>query len=300
MATRIITIMNQKGGVGKTTSALNIGAGLALLGKRVLLIDLDPQANLSRGLGMRARDLSESVYELLLNERVDARNLVLATAHERLHLVPSNLDLSGADLELFPKVGRELYLKRAIAPIKNFYDYILIDCPPSLSLLTINAMVASSEALVPLQAHPFGFEGLGKLFEVVGMLRDALNPELRVSGVLVTMFDARTNVSRETLEELKNDERLAPHLFKTIIKTNIKIAESQKEGIPVVHFDAQCVGSKNYMAICEEMLEMENGTLASQARDILDQRSGTVSEAEDSDEPVEASNRLTAYSALQN
>lgn len=266
MPTRVISIMNQKGGVGKTTTTLNLGAALAVKGKRVLLVDLDPQANLTHGLGHHAEDLSVSVYELLMNLHCDAASLVRPSGFERLDLIRSHIDLSGAEVEMVPMMGRETRLKRGVDALRERYDYILIDCLPSLSLLTINAMVASTELLVPLLAHPFSLEGLGKLFEIAGMLRETLNPELQVTGVLVTQFDSRTNVSQETLARLRGDERLAPHLFETIVRTNIKIAESQKDGIPVVHYDPSCTGAKAYMSVCEELIEMETGCVASQSR----------------------------------
>lgn len=266
MPTRVISIMNQKGGVGKTTTTLNLGAALAVKGKRVLLVDLDPQANLTHGLGHHAEDLSVSVYELLMNLHCDAASLVRPSGFERLDLVRSHIDLSGAEVEMVPMMGRETRLKRGVDALRERYDYILIDCLPSLSLLTINAMVASTELLVPLLAHPFSLEGLGKLFEIAGMLRETLNPELQVTGVLVTQFDSRTNVSQETLARLRADERLAPHLFETLVRTNIKIAESQKDGIPVVHYDPSCTGAKAYMSVCEELIEMETGCVASQSR----------------------------------
>ncbi len=260
---RAIAIMNQKGGVGKTTTTLNLGAVLAQRGKRVLVIDLDPQANLTLGLGRRAADLSESVYELLTDPKADATKYIVKTQWENLHLVPSHIDLSGAEIEMVTMIGRETRLTKALANCKNNYDYILIDCLPSLSLLTVNAMAAATEVLVPLQAHPFALEGLGKLFEVVGMIREAMNPELRVTGVLVTMFDGRTNVSKVTLDTLRRDDRLREHIFTTTIKQNIKVAESQKDGVPVVFYDPSCHASKAYQALGSEVLEMESGCLAS-------------------------------------
>ena len=266
MHARVIAIMTQKGGVAKTTTALNLGAALAIKGRRVLLVDLDPQANLTRGINRRAADLSTSIYEYLTNPSCDPRAIVQRTAHERLDLVPSHIDLSGAELEMVTMIGRETRLKRALDILIPGYDYVLIDCLPSLSLLTLNAMVAAGEVVVPLQAHPFALEGLGKLFEIVGMIREALNPNLKVTGVMVTLYDSRTNVSRETLDQLRKDDRLAPHLYETLVRTNIKIAESQKDGVPVVHYDASCPGALAYFALCEELLEMESGCLASEAR----------------------------------
>jgi chromosome partitioning protein len=269
---RVIAIMNQKGGVGKTTTTLNLGAALAQRGKRVLLVDLDPQANLTLGLGKRAADLSVSVYELLTAQKPDTAKLIVETSWERLHLIPSHIDLSGAEIEMITMIGRESKLVKALEGVRRNYDYILIDCLPSLSLLTVNAMAASTEVLVPLQAHPFALEGLGKLFEVVGMIREAMNPALKVTGVLVTMFDGRTNVSKVTLETLRQDERLREHIFTTTVKQNIKVAESQKEGAPVIYFDPSCHAAKAYQALCSEVLEMEQGCLASVAADRITER----------------------------
>ena len=259
---RVICILNQKGGVGKTTTTLNLGAALALHGKRTLLIDLDPQANLTIGLGERAKDLSESVYELLTDAHSDALKLTVPTKWENLDLVRSHIDLSGAEIEMFTMIGRETRLDRSLNNARAKYDYILIDCLPSLSMLTVNAMVAATEVFVPLQAHPFALEGLGKLFEVVQMINEGINKHLSVTGVLVTMYDGRTNVSKETLETLRRDSRLNQQIFTTTVKQNIRVAESQKDGVPVIQFDPTCHAARAYMALCEEVIEMESGTIA--------------------------------------
>ncbi len=269
---RVICILNQKGGVGKTTTALNLGAALALRGKRTLLVDLDPQANLTIGMGQRAKDLSESVYELLTDPNSDALKFTIHTKWENLDMVRSHIDLSGAEIEMFTMIGRETRLDRAMAAARAKYDYILIDCLPSLNMLTVNAMVAASEVLVPLQAHPFALEGLGKLFEVVQMINEGINKKLKVTGVLVTMFDGRTNVSKVTLENLRRDDRLREHIFTTTIKQNIKVAESQKEGVPVVFFDPGCHAARAYMALCEEVLEMESGAKAGECAERITAR----------------------------
>ncbi len=269
---RVICILNQKGGVGKTTTTLNLGAALAHRGKRVLLIDLDPQANLTIGLGLRAKDLSESVYELLTDPNSDALKMTVPTKWERLDMVRSHIDLSGAEIEMFTMIGRETRLDRSLNNARAKYDYILIDCLPSLSMLTVNAMVAASEVLVPLQAHPFALEGLGKLFEVVQMINEGINKKLQVTGVLVTMYDGRTNVSKETLETLRRDPRLNTQIFTTTVKQNIRVAESQKDGVPVIHFDPSCHAARAYMALCEELIEMENGTIASECAERITAR----------------------------
>lgn len=269
---RILAIMNQKGGVGKTTTSLNLGAALSTHGKRVLLVDLDPQANLTLGLGLQADDLSQSVYELLTDAQVKSAGLVMKTKWPNLDLIPSHIDLSGADLEMVTMIGRETRLAKALGQIAANYEYIIIDCLPSLSLLTVNAMAAASEILVPLQAHPFALKGLGKLFEVSGMIRQEINPALRVSGVLLTMFDGRTNVAKTTLDVLRADTRLAEHIFSTTVKQNIKVAESQKEGIPVVFFDTQSHAAKAYQALALEVLEMETGCVASKCAERITAR----------------------------
>jgi chromosome partitioning protein len=269
---RVISILNQKGGVGKTTTALNLGAALALKGKKVLLIDLDPQANLTIGLGQRARNLEESVYILLTDPNVDADQFIVPTKWPGLDLIRSHIDLSGAEMEMFTMMGRETRLARALEKCLPRYDYVFIDCLPALNLLTVNALVTAHEVLVPLQAHPFALEGLGKLFEVVQMINEGINKDLRVSGVLMTMYDGRTNVSKDVLEGLRHDERLNRHIFTTTVKQNIKVAESQKEGIPVVHYDESCVAARAYRALAEEVLEMERGILACQCAEPIMER----------------------------
>lgn len=269
---RILAIMNQKGGVGKTTTSLNLGAAISTHGKRVLLVDLDPQANLTMGLGLLADDLSQSVYELLTDAKVDTAKLVMKTKWENLDLIPSHIDLSGADLEMVTMIGRETRLSKALSQISSAYDYVIIDCLPSLSLLTVNAMAAAGEILVPLQAHPFALKGLGKLFEVSGMIRHEINPSLCVSGVLLTMFDGRTNVAKTTLDVLRADTRLAEHIFSTTVKQNIKVAESQKEGVPVVFYDPQSHAAKAYQALALEVLEMESGCVASKCAERITAR----------------------------
>ena len=253
---RVIAIMNQKGGVGKTTTALNLGAALAERDLRVLLIDLDSQANLTQGLGMEAEDLDQSIYAPLTTPGTRLESIIQETKWDGLHLAPSHIDLSGWEDEM-PEAG-ELgsRLKDAIGELPSHYDYILIDCLPSLSLLSINAMNAAREVFIPVQAHPFGLKGLTKLYEVFELVRDQMNPGLEITGVLITMFDTRTNVSRDVVEHLRRDAHFAARIFETILRLNIKIAESQGHGVPVIHYDRGCHGAQAYRALAEEVMAM--------------------------------------------
>jgi chromosome partitioning protein len=257
MSPRIIAILNQKGGVGKTTTTLNLGAALAEQGRKVLLVDLDPQANLTRGLGVEVEGLENSTYDALTNAKADINTIIQATRWDNLDIAPSHLDLSGAEIEMVSLYGREGRLANSLKSVLDSYDYILIDCLPSLSLITINAMCAASEIFVPMQAHPFALEGLGKLFEVFDIIKGQMNPSLRVGGVLVTMFDTRTNVSKLVVDQLRSDKRTVNALFNVIIRQNIKIAESQAVGEPVIHYDPACHGAKAYRALAIEVIAQE-------------------------------------------
>jgi chromosome partitioning protein len=255
MPARIVTIMNQKGGVGKTTTALNLGAALAELGRRTLLLDMDPQANLTRGLGISHEEVSagKSIYDVMIDHKVELAAAVRPTKWENLAIVPSHIDLSGAEIEMVAMIGRELRLKRAMGTLAQNFDYIILDCLPSLSLITVNACAAATEVFVPMQAHPFALEGLGKLFEVLDLVRAEINPELDLTGVLVTMFDTRTNISREVMDKLTAHPRLGGKIFKTVVRQNIRIAESQGAGVPVIHFDKSCHGAEAYRALAVEV-----------------------------------------------
>ena len=257
MGCRIIGAMNQKGGVGKTTTAINLGAAIAETGRRVLLVDLDPQAHLTRGVGIDPAGLERSMYDVMTDPRGQLDPVITPTKWRGLDVAPSHIDLSGAEVEMVPMFGREARLARAMGDVPSRYDYILIDCQPSLSLLTINAMNSSTEIFVTMQAHPFALEGLDKLYEVYELVSDQMNRELVLSGVVVTMFDTRTKVSHEVLRRLRTDPRTCHILFQTVVRTNIKIVESQGARMPVIHYDAECHGAKAYRALAREVMGLE-------------------------------------------
>ena len=249
---RIIALVNQKGGVGKSTTAVNLGAALAMLGRRVLVVDSDPQGNTTTGLGIDKGRLPHDIYHALMQE-VPLENVIVPTEIENLMLAPATINLAGADVELVAALSRETRLRQALAPIAGGYDFVLIDSPPSLGLLTINALTAAGDCLIPVQAEFYALEGLAQLTSVIWRVRDALNPTLHVSGVLVTMFDGRTRLALEVIREL---ERFFPEqIFKTQIPRNVRISEAPSYGKPVLLFDLKSRGAQAYLAVAREMLE---------------------------------------------
>ncbi len=247
---RIIAIVNQKGGVGKTTTAVNLGASLALLGLRVLLVDIDPQGNTTSGLGINKREIERDAYAVLLADAT-MEDAILRTDVENLHVLPATLALAGAEIELVAALSRETRLRRALEPISERYDYILIDCPPSLGLLTLNALTAATEVVIPVQAEYYALEGLTQLMTIVERVRDALNPNLRVTGVLVTMFDGRTRLAIDVLDEV---HRVFPaQVFKTQIPRNIRLSEAPSFGKPAAVLDAKSRGAQAYLALAQEL-----------------------------------------------
>ncbi len=255
---RIIGISNQKGGVGKTTTAINLAASLAAAERKTLLVDMDPQGNAGSGLGVDKTTLTTSVYDALINER-PMDQLVLPTELRFLDVVPATADLTGAELELVPMDRRELRLKAALGPLARRYDYVIVDCPPSLGLLTVNALAASDSVLIPMQCEYYALEGLAQLMSTVELVQQSLNPRLEVEGILLTMFDQRANISHQVADEVR---RVFPALvFNAVVPRNVRLAESPSFGKPVLLYDIKSRGCEAYLALGRELLRREKGRL---------------------------------------
>jgi len=252
---RIIAVVNEKGGVGKTVTVINLGAGLSLKGKDVLIVDMDPQFNATKGLGVSPAEDSPSLYDVIkLPEPVPARSAIVKSAWEHLDLLPSHVDLSGVEVELVDEPGRENRLKEALTPVLDLYDFILVDTPPSLSILTVNVLAFAREILIPCQTQPYAYSALDELLETVSIIKEEINPGIRIMGVLATFFDRRTRVSNKVLESLRADKRFRAKLFDTVIRVNTTIAESAYYGKPVVFFRRSSTGAADYLALAEEIL----------------------------------------------
>lgn len=252
---RTIAIVNQKGGVGKTTTAVNLGAYLAWLGKFVLLVDLDPQANATSGLGIDHSKLTQGVYHSLI-EPISFREIILGTHHQGYKLAPATPDLAGARIELVNLENREYKLKNSLLEVTNDYDYILVDCPPSLDLLTVNGLVAADEVLIPVQAEYLALEGLGQLLNTVNLVKDNLRPELSILGALVTMYDKRNKLSGQVLNDLR--QHFPYRVFKTIVPRNVRLTEAPSFGQSILSYDAHSVGGKAYQDLAQEIVQQEN------------------------------------------
>lgn len=246
----IFSVSNQKGGVGKTTSAINISAGLAQKGRKVLLLDLDPQGNATSGLGIEKDNMG--IYDVIINGE-DISAVIMETEVKNLYLIPSNIDLSGATVEMVSLRDREKLLKNALLKIKDNFDYIIIDCPPSLDLLTVNAFTASDKVIVPIQCEYYALEGLGQLINTIMLIKKRLNPNLDIDGVVCTMFDSRTNLSQQVVDEVK--KYFSKKVYKTHIPRNVRLAEAPSFGEPIQVFDAYCPGALAYKSLCTEIME---------------------------------------------
>lgn len=250
MAT-VIALANQKGGVGKTTTSVNLGACLADAGKKVLLIDLDPQGNATSGLGIDKKKIEQSVYDVLIDD-VPLANVVQKSSHEGLDIAPTTIELSGAEVELTSMMARETRLKDAFGDVKDQYDFILIDCPPSLGLLTINAFTASDSILIPVQSEYYALEGLSQLMNTIQLVRKHFNKSLKIEGVLLTMFDKRTNLGQEVNEEVR--KFFGSQVYKTVIPRNVRLSEAPSHGLAIVDYDARSRGARVYQELAKEVL----------------------------------------------
>ena len=250
---KVIAIANQKGGVGKTTTAINLAASLAVLEKKVLIIDADPQANTTSGLNFAPdNDQQRTLYEVLIGQ-IGIADALVQTEMANLHMVPSHINLVGAEIEMLETPGRESLLKEALAPVRGDYDYIIIDCSPSLGLITVNTLTAADSVIIPVQPKFFALEGLGKLLQTIRLVKGGVNPSLTIEGFVVTMFDGRTRVHSQVLAELR--EHFRELVFETVIQRNIRLSEAPSHGKPIILYDIMCNGSTNYLNLAREVLE---------------------------------------------
>lgn len=251
---RTIAIANQKGGVGKTTTAINLSAALAEKGKKVLTIDLDPQGNTTSGLGIDKNNCKYTVYELMLDE-CSIKQCIRSNIYDNLCLIPSNVNLSAAEIELIGVKDKEYILENEVEWIKDDFDYIIIDCPPSLNMLTVNGMTTADSVIVPIQCEYYALEGLSQLLHTINLVKERLNPRLTIEGVVFTMYDARTNLSLQVVENVKNN--LNQQIYKTIIPRNVKLAEAPSYGLPITIYDGKSAGAESYRQLAQEVIQHE-------------------------------------------
>lgn len=264
---KVISLANQKGGVGKTTTAINLGASLAVLEKKTLIIDADPQANATSGTGFDLKKIKTSIYECLIDE-VDPKRIILNSDLDNLDLMPSHIDLVGAEIEMLNIPEREFRLKKIVEQVKDNYDYVLIDCSPSLGLITVNALTASDSVILPVQCEYFALEGLGKLLNTIKIIQNRLNPELQIEGFLLTMYDARLRLSNQVVEEVR--KHFQDMVFETIVQRNIKLSEAPSFGKPAIMYDAESKGAVNYLNLAREILQKNNHTQISNEDKIIE------------------------------
>ena len=249
---RIISVSNQKGGVAKTTTTVNLAAFLADKGKKVLIIDIDPQGNAGYGIGINAEEMNTTIYEVLIDE-IPIEEAVFKSDIDGLSIIPANIHLSGAQVDLLDKEGKEFILKKKLAPIKKYYDYIFIDCPPSLGVLTLNSLVAADSVLIPLQCEYYALEGINQLLKIIVMVQEQLNKSLKIEGLLLTMYDTRTNLAQQVVNDVK--EYFKDKVFETIIPRNVKLSEAPSFGKPIGYYDRTCPGSITYEKLAEEVIK---------------------------------------------
>ena len=252
---RTIAIANQKGGVGKSTTAINLSSCLGEMGQKILTIDMDPQGNTTSGMGVEKNEVENTIYELLLGES-KLEDCIIPLNFDNLSLIPSNVNLAGAEIELIGVEDKEFILKNAIDQVRDQYDFIIIDCPPSLNMLTINAMTTADTVLVPIQCEYYALEGLSQLMHTIELVQERLNPELEMEGVVFTMYDARTNLSLQVVENVKAN--LDQKIYKTIIPRNVRLAEAPSYGMPITKYDARSTGAESYRLLAEEVINRGN------------------------------------------
>ncbi|WP_163709081.1 ParA family protein [Mangrovibacterium lignilyticum] len=264
---KVIALANQKGGVGKTTTAINLAASLAVLEKKVLIIDADPQANATSGIGFDVRNVKTSIYECVVDD-LDPRNIILKSEINGLDLIPSHIDLVGAEIEMLNLPNREKVLSTVISKVRDDYDFVLIDCSPSLGLITVNALTAADSIIIPVQCEYFALEGLGKLLNTIKIIQTRLNPELEIEGFLLTMYDSRLNLANQVLEEVRT--HFGDMVFETLINRNIKLSEAPSFGIPAVLYDASSKGATSYMDLAREVLQKNDLTKIKNSEKVIE------------------------------